>query len=148
MDPARDSDMIQLLAKTVAVSRSRSARVLLWWLVAILLYAIVLGTLCSAIAFVSPEVRREWGPLEVAALFPVGEIVFLASQIIGGFLTAAAGLAIGNLGAAIPLFGTGVLLGIVHGGIVLAGVQGARWLVHRVGASGSVDGAGEDEHGQ
>jgi hypothetical protein len=99
---------------------------------AVLVYALALGTLSSTIAFVDPRARADWAPFLVSALFPIGDVAFFASQFIGGSLTAAAGLFFGNLGAAVPLFIAGVAMGFVHGGLIVAIYHASRWAIRRI----------------
>jgi hypothetical protein len=94
-----------------------------------LVYSTLLGITCSLIALVDPALRAEWAPHVIAVLFPIGETAFFLSQLIGGFLTAAVGLALGNLGAAIPLFVSGAVMGFVHGGLLVILIQCIRWAI-------------------
>lgn len=105
----------------------RSAWAFLGALALIIGYALFLGGACSAIAFADPETRHEWAPVVVGALFPVGQLAFFLSQLIGGFLTAVGGLPVGNFGAAVPLFVSGVVVGLVHGALAVAVVCVFRW---------------------
>jgi hypothetical protein len=117
----------------------RTVRAFLLVLTLVLAYAVFLGGVCSSIAFVDPGTRRDWAPVVVGVLFPVGQSAFFLSQLIGGFLTAAVGLSVGNVGAAIPLFVAGLAVGLVHGALVVAVVRIVRWAASAVGSKRRTD---------
>lgn len=132
MGSENSPEMGELFRESVVPSpRPRAFAVAMLFVV--LSYAMVFALFCASVAFMSPEQRRSWTPELLAALFPVGVITFAISELTGGFLTAAAGLKVGNFGAAVPLFLVAFAIGVSHGSLLVAVTVGIRWAARRFG---------------
>lgn len=110
------------------VQPPKSSRLFLITAALMLIYATFYGGLCGSFAYADSETQREWTPVVVSLLFPVGEWAYFFSQLAGGFLGVIIGPSVGDFGASIPLFVPGFAIGLAQGAVVVAIVNAALWL--------------------